>query len=478
MSNPQLIHRANENSSLYNTVKARNSKQNVFDYVNEGELNVCAYAKSRVVVNPTTSLNSDGGQTIKYELPNFGLLEDVYLQTEFARGDTNADTGAKDCFLVDMAGAFTFSKIRIVYGGNTVFETTPEHLVCSLYGRATKEESLVLDGMLGSAVVGLSGDDTHGNLEGRAAMASSFGGQKLSCPLKCWFSESLGRNFDLYSLSQKCFLEVDYRPILDVHGKAETATDRITYAGSNLVCFLNELSPAEIASYQSRNYAPGTVSSQLAYTTTALQESIASPVLCTATTKGNTIKINSISGLVRRMYIFATLDADRASTTAKKYMNLIDISSFKLSANNQTIYEVQDSGIGIDNLNRASGNGYQTDQFIEMFHNKLIGPCNTAVASDTYKLFDVAQNKSVGTTTGDEFEFAKVKVINFGKNPNDYSSADGSLALSQVNVPELEVKFPTGTSGAHTVHIVAEIITLNTYNTSATGQINFKSISE
>ena len=123
MSNPQLIHRANENSSLFNTVKARNSKQNVFDYVNEGELNVCAYAKSRVIVNATTSLNGDGGQTIKFELPNFGLLDDMYLQNEFSRGDTNADTGAKDCFLVDMAGAFTFSKIRVVYNGNTVFET-------------------------------------------------------------------------------------------------------------------------------------------------------------------------------------------------------------------------------------------------------------------------------------------------------------------------------------------------------------------
>lgn len=477
MSNPQLIHRANENSSLYSTVKARNSKQNVFDYVNEGELNVCAYAKSRIIVNPTTSLNSDGGQTIKFELPNFGLLEDMYLQTEFARGDTNAATGSKDCFLVDMAGAFTFSKIRIVYGGNTVFETTPEHLVCSLYGRATREESLVLDGMLGSAIVGAA-SDTHTSLEGRMAMASSFGGQKLSCPLKCWFSESLGRNFDLYSLSQKCFLEVDYRPILDVHGKAETAADRITYAGSNLVCYLNELSPQEIAAYQSRNYAPGTVSSQLAYTTTLLSESISTPVVATATTKGNTIKINSISGLVRRLYVFCTLDSDRASTTAKAYMNLVDISSIKLSANNQTIYEIQDTGIGIDNLNRSSGNGYQTDYFVEMFHNKLVGPCNSTVASDTFKLMDVGVDKSLGSTTGDEFEFSKVKVINFGKNPNDYSSADGSLALSQVNVPELELKFPTGTSSAHTVHVVAELITLNTYNTSATGQINFKSISE
>jgi hypothetical protein len=477
MSNPQLIHRANENSSLYNTVKARNSKQNIFDYVNEGELNVCPYAKSRVIVNPTTSLNGDGGQTIKFELPNFGLLDDMYLQTEFSRGDTNADTGAKDCFLVDMAGAFTFSKIRIVYNGNTVFETTPEHLVASLYLRANNEQSKLLDAMLGSAIAGAS-SDTHTALEGRKAMASSFGGQKLSCPLKCWFSESVGRNFDLYSLSSKCFLEVDYRPILDVHGKAETTADRITYAGSNLICFLNELSPQELASYQSRNYAPNSVSSQLGYTTTLLSESIANPVLVTATTSGNKIKINSISGLVRRMYVFATLDSDRSSTTDKKYMNIIDISSLKLAANNQTIYEIQDCGVGIDNLNRSSGNGYQTDYFVEMFHNKIVGGLNADVAADTYKLHDPPVDKSLGKTTGDQFEPSYVKVINFGMNPDDYSSADGALALSQVNVPELEVKFPTGTSGAHTIHVVAELITLSTYNVSATGQINFKSISE
>jgi len=376
-----------------------------------------------------------------------------------------------------MAGAFTFSKIRVVYNGNTVFETTPEHLVVSLYARANREQSLVLDGMLGSSIVGAA-NDTHGNLEGRMMMASCFGGQKLSCPLKCWFSESVGRNFDLYSLSSKCFLEVDYRPILDVHGKAETVADRITYAGSNLICYLNELSPQELAAYQSRNYAPNSVASQLGYTTTQLSESISTPVISTATTKGNTVKINSISGLCRRLYVFATLDSDRASTTAKAYMNLVDLSSIKLSANNQTIYEIQDCGVGIDNLDRDAGNGYQTDQFVEMFHNKLIGPCNSTVASDTFKLMDIGVDKSLGKTTGDEFDFGRVKVINFGMNPNDYSSADGSLALSQINVPELEVKFPTGTSGAHTLHVVAEVITLSTYNVSATGQINFKSISE
>ena len=108
----------------------------------------------------------------------------------------------------------------------------------------------------------------------------------------------------------------------------------------------------------------------------------------------------------------------------------------------------------------------------------MIGPCNSTVASDTFKLMDIGVDKSLGKTTGDEFDFGRVKVINFGKNPNDYSSADGSLALSQINVPELEVKFPTGTSGSHTLHAIAELVVLHTYNTSSSGQINYKLITE
>jgi len=482
MSNPQLIHRANENSSLYNTIKARNSKQNVYDYATAGESNICPVARSKIIVNPTTSMNADGNQTIKYQLPNFGLLEDMYLQTKFNQGDTNADTGNKDCFLVDMAGAFAFTRVRITYQGNTLWECSPEWAVISQYIRANHEKSILLDAMLGSQVTGAA-NDTITSLEGRRAMASSFGGQTLSCPLKAFFTESLGRAWDLYSLSSNAFVEVDYRAILDVHGKAETVADRITYNDSNLVCYVAELSGNELASYQARNYAPNSVSSQLGFTTTLFSESISAANLVQTTdssTLGNKIKIQSISGLVRRLFVFATDDTDRASSTAKAYMKTVDLALVRLAANNQTIYEIENCGCGIDKVNATSGNGYQTDQWVETFRNNMPISANQSVASDTYKLFDHAIERHAGLTTGGEFAPSHVKVINFGYNPDDYSSADGSLSFSQLGNPEIEVKFSDSANGsnAHTVHIVAEVLTINTYNTSSTGAINFKMITE
>ena len=88
--------------------------------------------------------------------------------------------------------------------------------------------------------------------------------------------------------------------------------------------------------------------------------------------------------------------------------------------------------------------------------------------------------RSFGSTSGGEFEPSHVKVINFGYNPDDVGSADGSLSFSQLGNPEIEVKFSAGANGsnAHTVHVVAEVLVVNTYNTSTTGQINFKSITE
>ncbi len=484
MSNPQLIHRANENSSLYNTIKARNSKQNVYDYATQGESNICPVARSKIVVNPTTSMNADGNQTVKFQLPNFGLLEDMYLQTKFNQGDTNDDSGAKDCFLTDMAGAFAFTRVRITYQGNTLWECTPEWAVVSQYTRATKEKSLLLDNMLGSAIVGASAD-AEASIEGRKAMASVFGGQTLSCPLKAWFTESLGKAWDLYSLSSNAFVEVDYRAILDLHGKAETPADRITYNDAQLLCYVAELGGNELASYQARNYAPGSVSSQIGFTTTLFSESIAAANLVQTTdssTLGNKIKVQSISGLVRRLYVFATDDTDRAHTTAKAYMKTVDLAEVVFSANNQTIYELKNCGCGVDNVSNSltAGAGYQTDYAVECMRNNLPMACNTAVGSDTYKLYDPAVDKTFGTTSGDEFSPSHVKVINFGYNPDDVGSADGSLSFSQLGNPEISVKFSAGANGSndHTVHVVAEVLVINTYNTSSTGQINFKMITE
>ena len=40
-------------------------------------------------------------------------------------------------------------------------------------------------------------------------------------------------------------------------------------------------------------------------------------------------------------------------------------------ANNQSIYENEHCGAGIDNLSLSAGDGYHTDHFVEAFHNRL-----------------------------------------------------------------------------------------------------------
>ena len=42
---------------------------------------------------------------------------------------------------------------------------------------------------------------------------------------------------------------------------------------------------------------------------------------------------------------------------------------------------------------------YQTDYFVEMLHNKIVGGLNADVAADTYKLHDPPVDKSLGKTT-------------------------------------------------------------------------------
>ena len=322
--------------------------------------------------------------------------------------------------------------------------------------------------MTGGNILG-SPNNTPASITGRRALASANGGQQLSCPLKFWFTESLGRAWDLYSLSARAYIEIDFRPIAEILEVQDSGT--ITYSDVRLVSYLSNLSNSELQSYQSRNYAPNSVSSQISFTTTQFDEVIASPVLITSTGAGNKVKLQSISGLVRKLYLFVTKDSDKSSADAKILDKTIDIASFKLMANNQTIYENEESACRVDSLaSLSAGNGYHTDAYVEAFHNRLPMGAN--------KLVDFATAGDLGGTGAGHFNPMHVKVINFGFNPQTTADADSFLSFSQLSVPEVEVKFGTGTSGSHTLHAIAELTTLNTYNTSQSGQVNYKLITE
>ncbi len=473
MSNPSLIWRANQNSSLYNTIKARNSKQNAFDYAVQGEKNICPVARSKVIVNPTTSMNATSQQVVKFQLPNHGILNDLYLQTKFISAQDTNEGGSNEGALVEFAGAFSTTQIRLVYNGATVWECTPEWIMCDAYTKATKEKASQLDAMLGGGILG-SANGTLANVTGRRLAFSCAGGITLACPLKGFWSDGLGRGLDLYSLSSPMFLEVSYRSNSECHEILDTAGNAADFSDANLVAYISELAPEELSAYQSRNYAPGSVSSQLGFTTTKFSESIASPVLITgSSTSGNKVKIQSISGLVRRLYVFATLDSDRSSGTSKKYMNTVPLARVQLKANNQTIYELENSSL-FDAEHVSTSNGYKTDGVIEQYHNNLPFSSGAHATPGT-----IEADMGVAENAGGSFDPSHIQVFNFGFSPDGHSEADGSLSFSQLGNPELEVMFNTSAStNAHTLHIIAETLTINTYNTSANGQINFKMITE
>ena len=483
MSNPQIIQRANENSSLFNTIKARNSKQNSFDYVNQGEANVCPFVKTTEIVTPQSSMNNQNQQTLKIPLPNHGLLYDLYLKTKFstpgADGTNHTDAG-HGVALSQWAGAWAWTKCRLVYQGVTLFEWTPEWIMTSQYTRATKEKATQLDFMMGGGILGAE-DNTAGNLVGRRGMATSAGGQHLLAPLKAFFSDGLGRALDLYSLNSTVFLEVDYRANDQVHEVLETASNFLGYDGCEAHCKLIELSPQELSAYQARNYVPGSVSSQLGFTTTHLAEAVASPVLITGSSQvGNKIKLNAISGLVRRLFIYATLDSD---ITAKKYFIPQKLSRVRLLANNSVIHEQLETSCGI--AGASTSNGYRGDIAMEAYSNNL----PTSFGGVLPAAFDpmaggdaaVAAAGVAAPIGNGSADMSRVVCINFALNPEDYSSADGLVSFQQISGggPELEVFFDTvASTNAHTIHVVAEISTITTYNTSNTGSISIKSITE
>lgn len=469
MSNPQVIHRSNQNSSLYQTIKARNSKQEVFDYNVSGEKNICEVARSKVVIASTTTMSATNQQTIKFELMNYGLLESMYLKTKFTSGTAgqNVADGSKGVALTEFAGAFAWTACRLVFQGTTIFEWSPEFVMCSQYTRANKEKASQLDVILGGGITGAE-DNTIGSRTGRRLVSSAGGGIELQCPLPGFWSDSLGRAFDLYSLNSKVHLEVDYRSNAQAHEELDDTSMACAYDGTELVCYLAELAPESLSAYQARNYVPGSVASQLGFTTTHFSEVITTPSLITGTsTVGNKIKLNSISGLVRRLYVFCNLED---SETAKKYFQPQRLARVRLLANNQVIHEAEEICV-FDAEHASASNGYKTDGFVEMLRNNLPMSCQGES--------DVASNLVVGEVGSGLTDIARVHVINFAYSPDDYSSADGCVSFAQLNNIEAELKFATSAgSNNHNVHFVAELLTVNTYNTSSTGSITYKSIGE
>ena len=497
-ANPQITFRANDSSSLFQSIKSRNSLVNPFDYSSES--NFCPFSKSKIIVTPQTSISATNQQVVKFQLPNHMLLNKMYLKTSFnGGGDTNAGA-SNEIALTEFVGYACVQDIRIIYQGVEIWRSDGDSMFVSDYYRATKEQALILDYMTGGGDLGEE-DGSLGNVTGRKAIASQGGRIDYAIPINAFFSEKLSTALDLAALSSPVFVEVNYRDVASVHEENDSTT---TYAASELICYGVDLPPNERQNYNARNYSPGSVASQLGFSTSIYREG-ATIIRNSNTTEGalgTKIKLNSISGLVSKLYVWVTLDSD---VTAKNRYKFVDIDLVRLTDGNQILYEIEHAHIGLDAV-AASGstNGYRVDDLVEKYNNGApfsagqrnpIGRIETMTLTDTGSDANITAaqkaasriNHALLTHTTDGFsvvgsgatDISKVKVIQFGFDAFSKSAADGVISFSNLNNPELEIKLSlAATSAAHTINVMAEFVDIKAYNTGSNGVVNIKQITE
>ena len=128
----QVIQRANNSSNLYANIKARGSNSGPAGcgYIYASEVNQCPCWRHKVKVTPQNSPGYD--RTVRFELPNYGFLEHVFLETLFSANagmTTGTDGNDVDTALCWGAGAFIFSEVRLVFRGQEVARLTSDYIV-------------------------------------------------------------------------------------------------------------------------------------------------------------------------------------------------------------------------------------------------------------------------------------------------------------------------------------------------------------
>ena len=85
-------------------------------YIYASEVNQCPCWRHKLKVTPQNSPGYD--RTVRFELPNYGFLENVFLETLFSANsgmDNTGDGTSVDTALCWGAGAYVFSEVRLVF---------------------------------------------------------------------------------------------------------------------------------------------------------------------------------------------------------------------------------------------------------------------------------------------------------------------------------------------------------------------------
>ena len=204
----------------YATIKSRGSNSGPAGcgYIYASEVNQCPCFRHKVKVTPQNSGGYD--RTVRFELPNYGFLEHVFLESLFSAN--SGMTAADNALTVDTAlcwgsGAYLFSEARLVFRGQEVAKLSSDYIVARHLQDLSEERLDNFLDMVGGFPVGSPNTtDTTGstNRTGRYKLAE--GKQRYYCPLNFWFTETRSRALDLSILHSPITIEIDVRPFSQI----------------------------------------------------------------------------------------------------------------------------------------------------------------------------------------------------------------------------------------------------------------------
>ena len=493
----QLVQRANNASNLYATIKSRGSNTGPAGcgYIYASEVNQCPCFRHKVKITPQNSPGYD--RTVRFELPNYGFLENVFLESHFAQATTHfgtigagsaagqatdlaGDPDKYDIALTWGAGAFVFSEARIMFRGQEVAKITSDYIVTRHMMDLSEERlenflSAIGGFPLGSKNTVATAAHTT-NRTGRYQRTEDANGQRFYCPLNFWFTETRSRALDLSILHSPITLEVDVRPFSGVKeaklAAGPSAPSEVTLNELALQCFLAELPAPELKMFRDVSYKPGGEPlSQLGYDILTSVHNVD-----TSTSKTHSIKLNDFSGLVQRLYIIAVDNGDR--TTHNRYLKATDLMSKVVFESVDTeIYEREHMGFVTINGKYVSEDVSSTGSAAS--ESKLVGERlmdyylqPSKDLPDPYRLYDSDSN-------GAQICPGCFHAINFKSDWDQRTSATGSLSFGTIHNPTLKITFDASINIASLdIIIIAELNNMILYSTNTAGATSIRRITE
>jgi len=483
MSSSATQFRANENGALYNSLKNRDSALggagNRFLY--SAERNDAPHCITKLEIGAQNSLGYD--RVVRFELANYGMLHKLYLKVQYGPGSHTASTSVGVALT---RYPLPFNEVKITYQGQTIARMSDDYIINWLNHSVDGTRKELLDEMLGN--VALTHDAGSTNLiaagtnqanadrnsshaeartiAGGSASAGNDGNQFFYIPLDFWFSDTLSRSLDLSVLSSPCFVEVSTRSQTDCHALITTAGTGCPLADMKLICYMRELHADERRAFNQVSYIPGgTPLTQIGWsTTTFIKSNVAYNV-------ADSIKLNSFSGQVKKLYVWARDHANAGTTSASNGTCRWDLRPFKkliLKSSGTEIYKME-------HLSRHD------EKFLEMYnsHGQYI--------PQLVKNSGVGRPVTTANLGGGTIAWENVVCINFGEGVNR-SDASGSLNFSALSIPELEYELETqagsdksdkvADSGNVDIVIVSENLNLISYITSGNGATHIRSLTE